>query len=160
MKKYIEKEDLENIKGVWLISAIEFTYYIRLGDDLLLIKRIGKCSPDKCKSICCKSFFYGGSSKDYVNGFMNKAEHGYYINKICRYLKKNRCSRWKKKGFPLPCLMFPEFMDKYYWHIMDKCTFKYGVFEEKKNYFKKDILHCLIRFFNNPLEGRSNLIQV
>jgi hypothetical protein len=93
------------------------------------LKRIGKCNPRRCGAACCR-FFHCRQYQyaRYFAGFMDakiKADGkgGAFINRPCKFLKNNRCTRWKKR--PVPCYQFPIPSDEVYKQVKGKCSYRF-----------------------------------
>ena len=103
----------------------EETYILEREKKLYLVLRGGACNPKKCLSACCKLYTVRGAERDYDKGFCRMKKGYGVIDKKCRYLKNNRCARWKKKGFPNPCRQFPHPTDQTYFEVAGICSFNF-----------------------------------
>ncbi len=102
-------------------------------------KRIGKCQPKKCGSICCRLCMGTGSirtdSKYYKNfdfkPFKIGKEKIWFFERVCSKLSLNgKCLMQKTK--PITCKKFPVSPEQDFYKVCKKlgCTYR---FEEIKN---------------------------
>ncbi len=127
-KEFLEKEEMNTLESSECIYLQKKIYLIKFKERFVIVKRVGKCEPEKCKSACCK-FVDAYYLSNYSKGFFDeKDEFGkYYLNKDCNNLNEcGKCKKWNK-DLPGACKQFPHPSDKVYWHIMDKCSFKFEV---------------------------------
>ena len=126
MKILIKEDMLEFISSERLDEESKI-YVVSFKNKICIVKRTGECDYKKCKSACCKFFCIG--DRDYAKGFGKQNEFGKAIVDIhCKNLTKcGNCPLFNKKNFPGACKQFPHPSDSTYWHIMDKCSFKFEI---------------------------------
>ena len=133
-KKKLKKEKCEALKHFTKAELVdakqkvyENVYEIEKGKKIYSYRRTGTCDSKKCNAACCKAISYnkhGGETNLYVRGFTDKeTDYSYIMDKKCKYLKGRKCSIFKKKNFPNPCLQFPHLNDGMYLAVEDVCTF-------------------------------------
>lgn len=158
MTKYLEKDDFKE----YIKSDILYKPNKKLHDyansiwsfenkkRFLVLKRTGKCEPNKCDSICCK-LCSAGYITDYSKGFFDcKDDFGYDILKRkCNNLSKcGKCDLWGKK-IPNACKQFPHPSDSIYWNVIDVCTFRYEILWEIKktsDRTRKEMIECFKQY--------------
>lgn len=131
----LKQEDLKN--RVKLIEIFElkkgWVYTILIKDRVFLIKRQGKCEPNKCNSACCKCISLYVNNR-YFKGFGIQKGDWTVVSKHCKFLnKKGLCTKWNTKHFPGACKAFPHPSDGVYMEVANKCSFKYIIIAEIKN---------------------------
>ena len=128
------KEWLKDVTDGELLSTDPVIQIVKKGDKKYLLRRLGSCITTKCKARCCKFFhFEGGVSKFMETGFFEKTDRGHICEKVCRHLKRGKCSVWKKKTFPDACKQFPTATDSQYHIVMSKCAFSFEIIGEVKD---------------------------
>jgi Fe-S-cluster containining protein len=111
---------------------------------IYLVKRLGKCNPTKCNSLCCKIQIFDpteyhkysyllahlgitgrGKKIKFKDGIKNVYFHP------CLFLKNNKCSINNNK--PLACKLFPTPFDNVYRYVRKKCGYRFKFLSKKKH---------------------------
>lgn len=136
MKKYeegdkVDKHFLRNCKTIkhYIEESGEIVQIARLKNKIYFTRSTGKCDYKKCDNACCKLF--GVDNKQRFNkNFADITIQGMYgkvsfIKKKCKQLRKDgKCKVWNTKNLPLPCKLFPNLEDTYYYVLYNVCSRK------------------------------------
>ena len=118
----LRRLSVNELKQLTHVEHVGNTYTAILKGEVIVFVRAGRCE-EKCKGACCRFMcFENPKWVDYAQGFVQLNSEG-ILQRDCRYLKKGRCSRWKK--LPLACQLFPTPEDIVYWKVAKKCGFKF-----------------------------------
>ena len=137
---------MTNLQGDLMGKIVEH-YFERELRPGLVIKKTGKCRPEKCGSACCKFYMIQAGTDthiEYWRGFYDKEddEGNLYNVRNCKNLdlKKNKCKLWGTNKFPPVCRAFPTINDVTYRHIMEVCTFKFIICKERSTLESMEVL--------------------
>ena len=113
-----------------VFSEEESTYLVEQGGNEHLIRRMGECRPERCRSACCRMLCLSGMFSSYLEGFAEMGETAPVVRMHCKFLDADYlCLRWARHDFPKACSDFPSPGDKMYLEVMDTCSFFFEMVE-------------------------------